>query len=376
MQCDPVALLRCKNNILTPGAREILLDRLVAALNWLPREAERLDRRADFQPDLVRALHEAGLLVAPLPVHMGGSGIGTEPAAAEAACDLLRGMGRLWLPLGRIFEGHVNAVRLCLLYGTLAQVRRVAEDVRESHLFAVWVTENAADPVRIVNGRLVGRKSFASGTGAVTRALVTAHADGERMVLTDLLPAGAGVPQKLDLHGMRGTGTGQVDLTGLAVSDSDLIGAPGDYMRQPEISLGAWRTLAVLSGGLTALVDALRAELLVRDRARNPHQRARFATCRIQDETARLWVSRAALLAEEVGDEAAAAYVKLARHAVDAACGSAIQLVQRSAGLAAFVRPHRIERLCRDLATYMRQPAMDAVLEEAAITLFEQDQSP
>ncbi len=84
------------------------------------------------------------------------------------------------------------------------------------------------------------------------------------------------------------------------------------------------------------------------------------------EETARLWVERAAVLAETQGDEAAANYVKLARIAVDRACGEAIQLVQRSAGLAAFARPHTIERLCRDLATYLRQPALDEVADEAA----------
>jgi len=204
---------------------------------------------------------------------------------------------------------------------------------------------------------------------------VTAESGGERMVLTNVPPRGW-VRQKIDLHGMRGAGTAAVDLSGLAVLDADLIGQPGDYMRQPEISLGAWRTLAVLSGGLSALVEALRTELFRRGRTENLHQRARFASCLIAKETARLWVCRAALLAEQHGDEAAAAYVKLARHAVDAACAGAIQLVQRSAGLAAFSRPHRIERLCRDLATYMRQPAMDAVLDEAASACLAQEFLP
>ena len=43
-----------------------------------------------------------------------------------------------------------------------------------------------------------------------------------------------------------------------------------------------------------------------------------------------------------------------------------MQLAQRSLGLAAFIRGAPVERLCRDLGTYLRQPAPDAILDEAA----------
>jgi len=76
--------------------------------------------------------------------------------------------------------------------------------------------------------------------------------------------------------------------------------------------------------------------------------------------------------ADDAG-EPAANYVKLARVAVEQACNQAMQLAQRSLGLAAFVRPHPVERLCRDLATYLRQPAMDMVLDEAATYFADRD---
>ena len=88
----------------------------------------------------------------------------------------------------------------------------------------------------------------------------------------------------------------------------------------------------------------------------------------IARETASLWVYRCGVLAEaDDADERAANYVKLARVAVEQACNQAIPLAQRSLGLGAFVRPHPVERLCRDLGTYLRQPAMDMVLDEAAV---------
>ncbi len=44
----------------------------------------------------------------------------------------------------------------------------------------------------------------------------------------------------------------------------------------------------------------------------------------------------------------------------------ALQCVQRSLGLAAFMHGNPVERLGRDLATYLRQPAPDEALDEAA----------
>jgi alkylation response protein AidB-like acyl-CoA dehydrogenase len=277
------------------------------------------------------------------------------------------------MPLGRVFEGHVNALRLVLRYGTPAQAASAAHDAQAGHLFAIWAAEDRMAPVRLTAGRLQGRKTFASGIGAVSRAVVTAQSDtagaggdaAEVMVLVDV--AGRRGAAKPDLHGMRGAGTAPIDLSDLPAPQGSIIGAAGDYMRQPEISLGAWRTLAVLTGGLQSLIDALRATLHATRRAADPHQRPRLGACLVAQETARLWVNRSACLAEaaEAGEDAAA-YIQLARTAVDDACATGVRLAQRSAGLAAQLRPHPIERLCRDLATYTRQPALDEVLGEAA----------
>ncbi len=90
----------------------------------------------------------------------------------------------------------------------------------------------------------------------------------------------------------------------------------------------------------------------------------------IARETCRLWVQSAARLAEDDRAEprSAIAYVGLARIAVESACLDAMRLVQRSMGLTAFRHGHAVERICRDLSTYLRQPAPDEVLTEAART--------
>jgi alkylation response protein AidB-like acyl-CoA dehydrogenase len=93
-------------------------------------------------------------------------------------------------------------------------------------------------------------------------------------------------------------------------------------------------------------------------------------------ETARLWVAQAASIAEAPlgsrAPEQAVAYVNLTRLAVEAAALDLMQLVQRSVGLQAFLRPNPIERISRDLATYLRQPGPDRALTDAAAWILAQ----
>src|ERR1700735_5354160 len=84
----------------------------------------------------------------------------------------------------------------------------------------------------------------------------------------------------------------------------------------------------------------------------------------------RLWVAQAASTAEAPlgsrAPEQLVAYVNLARLAVEAAALDLMQLTQRSIGLQAFMRPNPIERISRDLATYLRHPGPDRALTDAA----------
>ena len=94
-------------------------------------------------------------------------------------------------------------------------------------------------------------------------------------------------------------------------------------------------------------------------------------------ETAKLWVTRAAELAEQEDGRRdpgqVTAYVNLARSAVERAGLDVLELVHRSVGLAGFLRTHPIERLSRDLATYLRQPAPDRALTTAAAYVLGRD---
>lgn len=205
-----------------------------------------------------------------------------DPANAAVLLDLLRllhDVGRRDLPLGRLFEGHVDALQIVTRYGTPAQAEAVRATVRAGATLSVWNADLEGAPLQLAGGRLDGGKSFASGAGLLTHALVTADAEGGRqLLLLDL----ARTPPAIDRSWWRTTGmqrseTHRVNWSDAATDAADLIGAPGDYMREPWFNGGALRFAAVQAGGIAALLDHARDHLVATDRAGDPHQAGRLA---------------------------------------------------------------------------------------------------
>ncbi len=344
------------------------LGQITRILAAAPTRAAALDDAASYPAQDMAELAKAGLPLAPLPVSLGGEGAGTDPGAARIIFDLLRALGRANLALGRLFEAHVNAARLILRYGTPAQAEALATWCREGCFLGLWVTDPPGRPLVLEGRTLSGAKGPSSGAGHARHALVTV-ADGAatRLAVLDLTGEEPVTDLSPRLHGMRSAANGIVTLDGLALPPDRLIGADGDYLREPDFSTGAWRTMAVTLGGLEALVEHTRATLVARGHHTAPMQQARFGEMMIALETARHFTWAAAEAAEHgtlpIPDQVAT--VNLARIAAEAATLEAMRHAQRGLGLGALVRPNPAERLLRDLATYLRQPAPDAVLTEA-----------
>jgi alkylation response protein AidB-like acyl-CoA dehydrogenase len=209
---------------------------------------------------------------------------------------------------------------------------------------------------------------LASGAGFVTRPLVTATtSDGHQMCLLDLEPGYAHDTSSWQAQGMRGTATGTVDFTGRCITVRERIGAPGDFMRQPHFSGGAWRFCAAHVGATERLVDLFRDHLVSAGRGEDPYQLERLATCVANATTARFWVQEAARrLGGEDDSDTIVAFANLTRMVVERSALNVMETVQRGIGLRAFVRPHDVERICRDLATYLRQPVPDRAMADGA----------
>ncbi len=334
--------------------------------------AEAEDRDGGFPSRDIEALHEAGLLLAPFPADMGGADLGRTPSTAASLMEVLVAIGHGSLSLGRLYEGHVNAIKLVALYGSRENLALMHREAAAGIPSGVWMAEDGT-PLRLEQeaGRLVlqGRKILASGCGHFRRPLVAAvSAEGSRMVIPFLADAARADASAWTTQGMRATATGSVDFTGIAVTSAEIVGEAGDYMRSPFFRGGAWRVIAVQLGGLEGLMALYKAQVAGSRNASDPLQLARFGEALIAAQTARLWVTEACRRAETPSGDLAAidAYVDLARNAFERAALHAVALAQKSVGLRAYLRPNPMERVIRDLTTYMRQPALDASLTSAA----------
>ena len=162
-----------------------------------------------------------------MPTELGGDRIG--PLALSEG---LRQIGAGSLPLGRLFEGHVNALGLVVRYGDDEQARLVADEAHAGKLFGVWNTDDK-EGLRLLadrgRRRLQGRKILASGAGFIERPLVTATDETGRrlMVIPYLQPGRRADLSSWTAHGMRASATGAVDFSGVAVERNEIVGGDG-----------------------------------------------------------------------------------------------------------------------------------------------------
>ncbi|EDX86666.1 hypothetical protein S7335_4371 [Synechococcus sp. PCC 7335] len=143
-----------------------------AALN-----AASVDRVGGFPASDFDRLVDAGLLRAPLRSDLGGIGLGFESNRMGLLLQILKQIGRGNLSLGRVFEGHVNALQLIQTFAKEEQIRAFAKDAHSRKAFGVWNAE-AKDGVKLYpigeeRYRMEGSKTFCSGCGYVERPFVT-----------------------------------------------------------------------------------------------------------------------------------------------------------------------------------------------------------
>lgn len=334
------------------------------------------DAEPDFPIECLKLLAAADLHRTFAPYEAGGEAFEDPGRRLFSMFNLLRQVGRCDLSLGRIYEGHLNALELFGWFGTSAQRRQLGENLSRGLWYGCWATEPPPG-VRLVSdaqgARLVGEKVFATGAGGLDFAVVTAQpAEGQRR----LVIAPANLADRADLsawqvRGMRATGSGRYDLTGLPVAQQDLLGAPGAYDQEPRFTTGAWRFTAVQLGGVEALVVETRRAMgqAARD---DPLQRAKFAEAVAAARTAYLWVREAAQRAA-ADDVDGPAFARMTRGVVERAALDVMELSARIVGTRSAFDGQRIDHISRDLSLYLRQAGPDYARDQAAIAWLDHD---
>jgi alkylation response protein AidB-like acyl-CoA dehydrogenase len=325
-------------------------------------EREAIARRYDLEPALT-ALAESDARGVPV-------------AGRDAEIAALRRVGARDPSVGRIFEGHLNGAQLVARCGSAAQRTAAAADIAAGRLFGVWNTQSDADPLRIERRgsrlQLTGSKTWASGAGSIARPVVTAAwpDGGVQMCLLPMDELAADIDDTAWRPlGMHESDSFRVGFDGITLREADLIGAPGDYERQPWFFGGALRFAAVQTG----IGERLAAETLryvrAAGRAGDPFQCARAAEMKIAMQTAVHWLTAATAawraFDDDPSERAGAAVIEtvdMTRTVVERVALDVIERAVRSVGARGLIEPEPFAGLVRDLQMYLRQPAPDAAL--------------
>jgi alkylation response protein AidB-like acyl-CoA dehydrogenase len=219
---------------------------------------------------------------------------------------------------------------------------------------------------------LAGAKSFATGCLGLDRAIITVQADGEkRLLIVPITPARADATG-WKTRGMRATGSGVYDFTGVVVTPEMWLGQAGDYEREPRFTGGAWRFTAVQLGAVERLVMLLRAHLRQGAGCGDPVQRRAFAMAVAAARTAGLWVRRAATMTEQ-GRPEAVALTLMTRGVVEQAGLKVMEIAARAIGTRSFFDDQEVDRITRDLGLYLRQAQPDLAVDRAAAAWLDAD---
>lgn len=336
----------------------------------------RYDAAPVFPVESMNCLAAAGLHRSFAPVLSGGEVFSDRAARYASMMTVLRIVGRADLSVGRLYEGHVNALALFDWFGSADQKAALRRKLDRHAFFGVWATEPSPG-VRIKERKgetlLDGCKSFATGAGGLAHAIVTAQPEiGERQLVIvaadDLARADL---SQWRVRGMRATCSGRYDLSATRVEEADRLGKPGDYDREPRFTTGAWRFTAVQLGGIEALLIETRLAMSqgVRD---DPLQRAKFADAVAATRTAYLWVRECAMRAAH-DDIDGPAFARMTRGIVERAGLDVMELAARIVGTRSAMDGHRIDKIIRDLSLYLRQGGPDYARDQAALTWLDHD---
>ena len=340
-------------------------------------EAAVNDSIDSFPVKTFKILIDEGFLKAPFPRKCGGNGLGIEESSTGELLSILKILGSGNLVVGRLFEGHFNAVQLINEYGTDTQIERLfGEAILKNHMFGVWNTE-AADGVKIIattngNFRLTGSKIFASGVGYVNRPIVTGSLPdgGWQMFVVPMEQVKVSIDNSWwNPLGMKATRSYRIDFSAVELNKNDLIGNANDYYQQPFFSSGAIRFTAVQLGAAEKLLDLTRQFLGELKREKDVFQQIRLGEMAIAVESGNLLLKKAARKFDDYlrdrnpeKNDLSLAYSGMTRTAVEQICQDVMIRSERSIGSRGLMKPYHFERIIRDLTIYLRQAAPDETL--------------
>lgn len=305
------------------------------------------------------------------------------PAADEL--HLVRRVARADGSVGRIFDGHLNAVERMIVQGS----RQLAE--RELTAFSrgelrggVWGGDpvpGEGPPATIVsrgNERVLrGVKTFCSGAGGIDRALVLARSEQGGPPISAWIDVSDSRRVAIDpswyrSHGLRASVSHRVVFEDAPVLAQ--LGPPGAISAHPWFSRDALRTAASWAGMADAAVAAAIEELAARP-SNGELEGLAVGRMLTAQGTITAWLDRAAASMDQQRSDLGVIAIQ-ARAAIADACRTLLDEAARACGSRPFARAAGLDRARRDLEVFLLQHRLDPLLARAGAGALEGASGP
>lgn len=333
----------------------------VEALQAIAAGAQDLDRSPAFPERAFEKLSRAGTLASTI-------GSVRNELPVKDTWDLVRQVAAADASVGRIFDGHLNAVERLEISAEPAIRDAELEKVQAGNsLLGVWGADPSSlegKPARLIgrdgDQRLTGVKTFCSGAGGIDSAMVmVGNDDGEppRLVLVECDDT-----MEIDRSWYRAAGLRASESHRVSFHETvvvAIIGEPGELVREPWFSRDALRTAASWAGMADAAADSA-LEYLAERRADEPL--SQLAAGRIESArgTIDAWLGRTAAAVDAAEDLKQLSV--LARFEIADAARRMISEAERACGSHPFVTGAPLDRARRDLETFLLQHRLDPML--------------
>ena len=370
--------------------RQALIDRAreLAREKFAPRAAH-YDETATFPAEDFADIFEAGLLAPVVPEEHGGLGLGPYRGDVFTLWMMTKEFAKADLSLARCWEGHVNS--LVLLDGMASAEQKATwfkAVVERGDKWVAWSGEPQArapgETVRFgtttekVEGGYVvdGNKVFSTSAGGAQWAILlvnTAGPGGVRHAAgspdTQLLMACDLSDPTVEIDGswwdpigMRGTVSYLVNFRRTFIPEANLIGYPGQYLKE------GWQTCfiphyaATFTGAAEAAYEYALEYVTTQKKIEDPYIQHRVGQMSVDVETAHLWLRHVARLWETGRYSEAQLAGSRARHVIEHLATGTVEHAIRACGARCLNRPSALERIYRDLSFYVRHDNDDQIL--------------
>ncbi|HJU55811.1 MAG TPA: acyl-CoA dehydrogenase family protein [Pyrinomonadaceae bacterium] len=371
--------------------RQALVDRVreLAREKFAPRAAD-YDLAAAFPAEDFTDLFDAGLIAPVVPVEYGGLGLGPYRGDVFTLWMMTKEIAKADLSLARCWEGHVNS--LVLLDGMAndeQKARWFKSVVERGDKWVAWSgepqsrapgeTRRFGTYVEKVEGGFVveGNKVFSTSAGGADWAILLVntagpggvrHASAESLDTQLLMACDLSDPTVefdgswWDPIGMRATVSYLVNFRRTFIPDENLIGYPGQYIKE------GWQTCfiphyaATFVGAAEAAYDYALEYVTTQRKVDDPYVQHHVGQMSVNVETAHLWLRHVARLWETGKYAEAQIAGSRARHVVEHLAEETVKHCIRACGARCLNRPSALERIYRDLSFYVRHDNDDHIL--------------